>query len=465
MSLTEVRDALRNRKVSSVEITSQCLEHLKTIGKKLNAVASIYEEEALAKARYCDDMLASGAKGLLLGVPLGHKDMFHRNGRECSYGSKIMERYRPNSTATVLTKLDSEGAIDVARLNMVEFALGVTGHNEITGDVLNPWNTEYVTGGSSSGSGACVASRCVFGALGSDTGGSIRIPCCCCGVVGMKPTWGRVSRYGAMPLSFSLDSIGPITRTVSDNAIMLQSIAGCDSQDPSASDLAVPNYMAGLENGVKGIKLAVPKNYFLDPANDEINILFDRVLEAYKRIGADLVAVTIPESIVKTNNMTSLIISVEGASIHQEWLIKRPEEYGKQTYRRLINGLLVPATHYLKALRDRKKILKEFIAQVFTKADALLLPVLCEPAPSVEEANLGSGQEFLDLAIKLGHCTRPINYMGLPALAMPSAKSVEGVPWAHQIVGPPFSEKKLYVIGRAYEREIDWPLKQIPDCL
>ena len=454
MSLAEVRDAITSKKISAFEVVSSCLNQLKTIGKEVNAVAGFDEEKAFENAKEADKIIGMGGQGSLLGIPLAHKDMFHRAGRESRYGSKIMAGFIPNETATVLSKLDSEGALDIARLNMVEFALGVTGHNDITGPVYNPWGKKFIAGGSSSGSAAAVAANCVFGALGSDTGGSIRIPCSCCGVVGMKPTWGRVSRFGAMPLSFSQDTIGPITKTVRDNAIFLQAVAGKDENDFSSSRLKVPDYTKELESGVRGMRLAVPENYFVDAISDEIKMLFEDVIKKYEEAGAILINVNIPEIISETNKLANIIISVEGASIHQKRLVEKPEEYGPQTLRRLLNGLVIPATHYLYALKFRKKVLESFCNTVFKSAEAILAPVLTVAAPTIEESDLSSNPGYLELISKLGHCTRPINYMGLPALSIPSGFTHNEIPWGHQIIGKPYDEKNLYIIGRAFEREI-----------
>ena len=249
LSLSAVSEAIEKGEVSSEELTRNCLERLESAHPRLNCVAGMAAEAALDDARKADQVRSSGQSlGPLHGVPLAHKDMYYRKGRVSACGSKIRADFVPEFTATVLGKLDAAGALDIARLNMVEFAYGLTGHNEITGNVHNPWNLDYITGGSSSGPAVSVSAGLVYGTLGSDTGGSIRFPASCCGLVGMKPTYGRVSRYGAMPLSHTLDHVGPLTRTVRDCALLTQTIAGADPNDRTCSTRTVGDYLSGLEN-------------------------------------------------------------------------------------------------------------------------------------------------------------------------------------------------------------------------
>ncbi|MCH8809426.1 MAG: amidase, partial [Proteobacteria bacterium] len=351
LTLTELAAAIGARKVSSLEATENCLAGLERHGPALNCVAGIEPEAALEAARAADAELAAGrARGALHGVPLAHKDMFYRAGRVSACGSRILADFVPEVTSTALARLDGAGALDIARLNMVEFALGTTGHNEITGAVRNPWNPAHVTGGSSSGPGAAVAARLVYGALGSDTGGSIRLPAAACGLVGVKPTFGRVSRHGAMPLSFTLDTVGPLARGVADAALILQTIAGPDPNDPTTGSEPVPDYLSDLEAGVRGLRIATPENYFYDPVDPEVAALARASLEVFAALGAEIVPVEMPASIELGNPLTMLILAVEGAAFHGRWLEQRRADYGRQTLGRLLPGLLYPATRYVEAL-------------------------------------------------------------------------------------------------------------------
>ena len=420
LSLTDVAAAINGGSLSSEDATRACLGRIDALGETLNCIAAVDADAAIDAAKEADE---KRTKGPLAGVPLAHKDMFYRAGRSSACGSNIRKDFVPDHTSGALERLDAAGALDIARLNMVEFAFGVTGHNEITGPVRNPWNTDYITGGSSSGSGAAVAAGLVFGALGSDTGGSIRFPASCCGLVGLKPTYGRVSRYGAMPLSYSLDTVGPLSRTVSDNALMFGAIAGYDERDAASSRRAVPNAMAGLEDGVRGLRLAVSENYFFEPLDDEMRGLMDAAIETYRRLGAEIVSVTVPDSTAATNGLTSLITSTEGATLHAPWMRERADEYGRQTLGRLTAGALTPATTYLDALNLRRAITREFMGAVYASADVLLTPVMMMPVPTIAESDLAANPGFSEFIVAMGHATRPFNYLGLPGLSKPSSRS------------------------------------------
>jgi len=458
-SLTAIASALRTRKISAVEVTQASLQRLKARGAEMNAVAGIDEADALAQAERAD---ASDMSGPLAGVPLAHKDMYYRPGRISACGSKIREDFMPDVLSGALKNLDNAGALDIARLNMVEFALGVTGHNEITGNVKNPWNPDHMTGGSSSGSGSMVAARATFGALGSDTGGSVRLPAACCGVVGMKVTMGRVSRYGAMPLSFTLDTVGPLTRTIRDNAMMLAALAGYDDNDPSSANVPVDDYLAGLETGVKGLKVGIPTSHFFDDISPELGDRFTAAVDVLKAAGANIVDVDLPERIVVTNALTSLITASEGAALHQHWLETRGDDYGVQTFGRFAGGLATPASRYVQALNLRTELLAEFNEMVFGAADVMMTPMMIMDVPTIAAADVGADAKAAAMLSKVGHCSRPVNFLGLPGLAVPSGFAKSGLPSSIQFVGRPFDEATLYRVGRAYERETNW-ITQAPD--
>ncbi len=453
MSMNQVAIAIADRKISSREATQAALDALDAKGPALNLVADLDRDAALGAADAADEALTKGGpSGRLHGVPLGHKDMFYRAGRVSGCGSKILENFTPDHTSTALTKLDEAGALDIARLNMVEFAFGTTGHNSVTGDVRNPWNRDHITCGSSSGPAAAVAARTIFGTLGSDTGGSIRLPAACCGLVGLKATNGRVSRHGAMPLCFSLDTVGPIARTVTDTTLLLSIIAGHDPADPVSSRRAVPDYFAQLESGVAGLKIAVPKNYFYDPVGDDVGGILESSLKVFEQLGAELVPVIIP-GIERANELTTLIIMAEAALYHQYWVQSRPDDYGPQTLSRLVTGMAIPASVYIEALNLRQKILADFAAAVFDKADILHLPMLPVPVPRFDAFDAPGSAAFLEIVVALGHCTRPANFLGLPGLSMPAGFTADGLPAAFQLIGRPFDEATLLRVARAFERE------------
>ncbi len=457
LSLTAVAAALKNRDVSSVEVTEACLARMDKLNPVLDCALEITADQARADARTADENRSRSDKPApLLGVPLAHKDMYYRAGRISGCGSKIRKDFVPDHTSTALSRLDAAGALDIARLNMVEFALGVTGHNAVMPTPKNPWNLDHMTGGSSSGSGSSVAARIVYGALGSDTGGSIRLPAAACGLVGMKPTYGRVSRYGAMPLSHSLDTVGPLTRTVKDNALMLQTIAGADENDPTSSPLAVPDYLEGIEAGVKGLRIGIPETYFYDEIDPAIETLVRDSLGVLEMLGALLVPVKIPDSIAATNALCGLITTTEGAALHQDWLKNRWDDYGEQTRNRFSPGLLMPAVQYLEALNGRAKILADFSEAVFSHVDVLHTPVIPIPIPTSAESGNVQSAAFFALTNLIGRCTRPVNYMGLPGLNVPCGFTGPDLPVSFQLIGKPFDEKTLYRAGQAYEQATDW---------
>ena len=457
LTLTEVARAIAARDVSSVEVTQACLQRIAQHNDKLNTIAGLDGEVALAAATRADDDLAAGnTRGPLHGVPLAHKDLFFRAGELSEWGSSMMAGYRPETTATVLTRLDAAGALDIARLNMVEFALGATGHNKDTGTVRNPWNADYITGGSSSGSGSAVAARFVFGALGTDTGGSIRHPAYCCGLVGLKPTYGRVSRYGAMPLSFSLDHIGPLSRTVSDSAHIVQAIAGHDPKDPTTSSMPVPNYLKSLGRSIKGLRIAIPENHFQDAVDPVLRPFLDESIEVFRACGAEIVPVTLPKSLELAAPLGALLLSVEGATRHSKWIRERFGEYNTAQFDRMAPGLYYPATRYLEALNLRAKVLSDFVAAVFDVADLFHAPSVPMPVPTVAESDLADDPKFNEFVGRLTSYNRPFNYMGLPALCLPAGFDAQGLPVGFQLVGRPFDEAMLIRAGDAYERETTW---------
>ncbi len=463
MSLTEVSEAIAKRNVSSEEVVRNSLSQLEKHGSSLNCLARLFTENVLEDSKKADKELASGnSRGRLHGVPLAHKDMFYRAGQITACGSKICEKYIPETTATVLQNLEHEGALDMGRLNMVEFAYGLTGHNEITGDVLNPWNPEYIPGGSSSGPAAAVASFLSYGSLGSDTGGSIRFPASCCGLVGMKPTYGRVSRFGAMPLSFSLDHIGPLTRSVEDCALLTQIISGSDPNDSTSASRPKGDYLRELESGIRGLKIGVPTTYasgatgFLAPVHPEVMREMERSLAVFQAAGAKIIPIPIPDSFKICNDLAIIISGSESSSAHANWLKERAEDYGSQTRERLLTGFLVSAVDYLDALKLREKILEEFLCDVFAEVDLLHVPVVPIPVPTLAESNIQNNPGFIEYLSLLGHCTRPFDFLGLPALSLPAGMTDNGMPTGLQLVAPPFEESLLFRAGHAYEREIKW---------
>lgn len=457
LSLTQVAEAILSRELSSEEVTRACLDRILRHGKSLSCVTECNPEAAIKAAVEADTEVANGnVRGCLHGVPLAHKDMFYRIGRNSACGSRIRSDFIPDHTSTTLQRLDKAGALDIARLNMVEFAVGgVAGHNAITGTPQNPWNKDYIPGGSSSGAAVAVASRLTYGSLGSDTGGSIRIPAYCCGVVGLQPTYGRVSRYGAMPLSFSLDHVGVLTRTIADAGLLLSVIAGHDEMDATSSRHPVPNYMTAMEKSIRGLRIGVPENYFSTNIDDDVEQGLERSLDVLRSCGAEIRRIRLSSSIRLAARMGALILAAEGAAIHNKWLHERSKEYGPQARARLTMGLYIPATRYLEALNLRKKIFDEFCSVAFKDADLLHVPTIPMRVPLIGETDRGDEKDFMSLVKRITHCTRPFNYLGLPTLTVPAGLDGRGLPLGFQLVASPFDESKLLRVARAYEKEAE----------
>ena len=465
MTLVDAADAVAAKKISARELTEACIVRAQTMQPTLNCFISLDPEGALAEADAADAALARGAPlGPLHGVPLAHKDMYYRQGKISTCGSKIRRDFVAQTTSTALTRLADAGALHMGGLNMSEFAVGPFGHNDHWGHCRNPWNPDHVTGGSSSGAGSSVGGRTVFGALGSDTGGSVRLPAACCGLVGMKPTQTRVSRYGIMGLSFSLDNVGPLTRTVRDNARMLQQIAGVDPNDPTTATAPVDDYEGATQNpDIKGLRIAIPRNYYYDAAAPEIRDLMTASLKVFESLGAEIIEVDVTDH-EEINTLATVLRGPEAATLHGAWLRDRPEDYGPQIRARLEPGLAMAATHYVKALQLRPQISKRFIDAVFKNADVFHVPTIAMPVPSIAETDVQDGPDFPALVEAMTHCTRPFNYLGLPALAVPAGQSDNGLPASFQLVGRPFHEARLYRAAAAYESETEF-YATAPDML
>jgi aspartyl-tRNA(Asn)/glutamyl-tRNA(Gln) amidotransferase subunit A len=455
LSLVAVADAIARKQVSSREVTQACLNRIAQWQPRLSAFIAIEPEEALAAADAADKALAKGGKlGALHGVPLAHKDMYYDAGKVVTCGSKIRRDWVASTTSTALQRLKDAGTVRLGTLQMAEFAYGPTGHNAHFGPVHNPWHLDHITGGSSSGSGAAVAARLTFAALGSDTGGSIRMPSNFCGVTGLKTTVGRVSRAGAMPLSHSLDTVGPLARTAEDCALLVGLMAGLDPADPTCSNSPVPDYMAATRGSLKGVRIGVPKSFYVDDLDSEIARVLDDTKATLTREGATIHQVDLPDQ-VALSDACQIVMIVEAAAFHQAWMIERPQDYGPQTMMRLQNGLAVPALTYLDALRWRGPALEAHLAAT-AGVDAVLAPVSPMAAPTIAESDVGNSPNAEPVLRRLTRFTRPINYLGLPSLSLPSGFTQSGLPVGMQVIGRPFDEAMLVRIGAAFQRATDF---------
>ena len=462
LTLTEAAEAIAAGRVSSVEMTEACLARIDRLQPVLNCFISIEAEAAIAAARQADAARARGDPiGPLHGVPLAHKDMFYRAGKVTTGGTKIRRDFVADRTATVQARLARAGALYLGGLNMSEFAVGPTGHNVHYGPCRNPWDVDRVPGGSSSGSGAAVAARLVYGALGSDTGGSVRIPAALCGLVGLKPSQTRVSRFGGMPLSFSLDCFGPLTRTVRDCARLTAIIAGHDPLDPTSSALPVDDYVAACEREIRGLRIAVPKQYGEVRPDPAVARAMAASLAIFADLGAEIIEVELPDETL-LSALSTIVTRSEAATIHRDWLRQRRDDYSPQVRRRLELGLAIPATRYVEALTLRAKYLDEFVRSVLRRADVLHLPTVPLGAPGIAETDIGASDELPALLLRLTGFTRPMSYLGVPALSVPAGFDDAGLPVAFQLVGRPFAEATLFAAGAAFQAATDWHTRAPP---
>jgi aspartyl-tRNA(Asn)/glutamyl-tRNA(Gln) amidotransferase subunit A len=457
LSLCDLADGIGAGDFSAEEAMAATLARIERLDPHLNAFIWRDGERALAQAREADAARARGAEtGPLHGVPLAHKDMFYRPGRPSSCGSLIRRDFEGRETATVLKRLDAAGAIEVGTLAMVEFAMGPHGYNGHLPRCRNTWDFERIPCGSSSGSGTAVAGRLVHGALGSDTGGSIRCPAAANGVTGISPTYGRVSRFGAMPMSFSLDVMGPLARTARDCARLLGAIAGRDVKDASSSRERVQDYEGGLMRSIVGLRIGVPSGYFDQDLDPEVETLVEESLDVFKSRGASLIKIDMPEIVDKVAEIHPLVMKAEAAANHGNWKRAHGGDYSEEVGKRLEAGYFIPATDYINALQFRGQALQQFSDAVFSKVDVVHTPVLPLPTPSLADTTYSDGPAYLKMVVALTRNTKVVNYFGLPAISVPCGFTPDGLPTAFQLIGRPFSEDLLLRLGHQYQLETDW---------
>lgn len=436
--------ALRRREISSRDVTRACLERAVTLQPVLNAFLRMDADHALERAALLDEETAHGrCRGPLHGVPVAHKDVFYRRGEIATGGSPLRRTEVADRTAVVLERLDDAGAVTLGTLNLAEFALGPTGHNRTFGDCRNPWDPERISGGSSSGSGAAVAAGLVYAALGTDTGGSVRIPAALCGVVGLKPTYDAVSRRGVMPLAPSLDTVGSIARTAEDCRVLHDAVAGTVRDGtPSTTDDLI------------GLRIGVFEHDDGDGLTTAAAECLERSLARLRWLGASVEVLPTPDLRV-LDRAATVVLASEAASHHAPWMQAHPGEYDPTVRDRIVAGLSVPAVDYLDALRGRGRALAAFETAVFRRVDVLHLPSVPFVAPTLAAAFDGSGSERPPVVRALTRHTRWLNYLGLPALAVPARRGGErgdgDLPIGCQLVAPPWGEPELFRIALALD--------------
>jgi aspartyl-tRNA(Asn)/glutamyl-tRNA(Gln) amidotransferase subunit A len=453
LSLTQVAAAIRRRKLSSVELTRALLTRIERWQSVLNAFVRVEADEALAAAKAADRALARrGPKGPLHGVPLAHKDMYYFAGKPAGCGSKVREGWIASTTSTAVARLAAAGSFRLGALHMAEFAYGPTGHNSYLGAAHNPWDVSRITGGSSSGSAAAVGARLVHAALGSDTGGSIRLPAHFCGVTGFKPTNGRVSRANALPLSFTLDTVGPLAQTAEDCGLIASIVAGPDPLDPTTAGAPAWNAKAA-KRSPKGLKIGVPTRFYVEDLEPEVGAALDAAIENCRRLGGRIAKVELPDQ-TAVAAAALLVLAVEATTCHAPWLRTRAADYGPQVRNRLENGLAYSAVEYLEALRRRGPALTAHLAAI-GDVDVIIAPASRAVAPTIEETDIGAAPEAEPAIQAITRFLRPVNYLGLPVVVVPAGHSPQGLPIGLQLIGRPFGDETLIALGAALQAVTD----------
>lgn len=449
MTIREAADALREKRLSPVELTTTAIARIHRLDATLRAFITVTADYALERARQAETELASGRdRGPLHGIPIAVKDLFAMRGVRTTAGSKIFENFVPNFDSAVVERLEAAGAVILGKLNMHELAYGISSANPHYGAVHNPWDLKRSPGGSSGGSGAAVAANIVYGAMGSDTGGSIRIPAAYCGTVGLKPTYGRVSRFGALPLGYSLDHMGPLTRCVRDAGIFLNAIAGRDRRDSTSSRRPVVDFVPDEDCSIRGLRIGFPENFYFDNIDPDVESAVRGAIARAASMGAALRPISVPD--IAALNVAGQVTLLSEASAILERHLERRDAFGPDVLARLDQGRLIPATDYINAQRIRRKLAAEF-EKLWTQVDCFFAPTTPNTAPHIGENTVRLGGRDEDTRIAATRLVRGINVVGLPALSIPCGLSGGGLPIGLQIVGPAFDESTLLRVGAALE--------------
>jgi aspartyl-tRNA(Asn)/glutamyl-tRNA(Gln) amidotransferase subunit A len=457
LTLSEASQLVHAKKVSPVELTRACLGRIEPLNPRLNAFITVTADSALAEARSAEAEIHRGHwKGPLHGIPLALKDLLDTAAARTTAGSGLFKDRVPREDAEVVRRLKAAGVVLLGKLNLHEFAYGGSSVISYFGPVRNPWEPDYCAGGSSAGSAAAVAAELCFGALGTDTGGSIRQPAGYCGVVGLKPTYGRVSTRGLIPLAWSLDHVGPMARTVKDVTLMLQAIAGYDAGDTNCTDLPVPDFVGSIAEETYSLRLGIPHAYFYEGLDPEIEAAMGAALSVLKNLTASqrdiaLLATNDPPSVME---VYVTVFIAEAYAYHQEYISKTPELYQPETLNRIRSGANVGTRSYIQSRRQLAKI-RRSVFRVFDTVDLVITPTTVVPpftiASLLSDAATVRSKELLML-----HNTRPINALGLPAISIPCGFTRAGLPIGMQIIGPSGGEATVLRLAHAYEQATDW---------
>ena len=449
LTIAKIAPLIRRRKLSPLELTEFFLDRISRFNPSLNAFLTVTADLARKQARQAEKEIAAGKyRGPLHGIPISLKDLFYTKGVRTTGGSKILRRFVPKENAFAVHRLFQAGAVLLGKTNLHEFAYGVTSINPHFGAVRNPWDLERIAGGSSGGSAAAVSAGLCLASLGTDTGGSIRIPSAACGIVGLKPTRGLVPMDGVIPLAFSLDHAGPMCRSVRDAGLMLNALIN------ATPGIAIVNYLRDLRDGVRGLQIGLPKNYFFEGLQREIRAGVLDACRVLERLGARIREVRL-KGIEETARLVAEITVAEALAFHWNCLRRRPQDYGPDLRERMEKSVNQPTVVYLQAQEKRREITRTF-AEVFEKVDALVAPTLPVVAPPLSEKEIRIARKKEPVRSILLRFTRPGNLTGLPAITLPCGFSPEKMPIGMQLLGRSDDEAKLLRIAQAYEEATPW---------
>jgi len=479
LTIHELHDKLKSREVSSVEATSALLERIAAVEPQVGAFITVTPERALADAAEADRRIASGQMDALTGIPLALKDIFLTEGILTTCGSRILKNFVPPYSATAYEKLKERGCVLLGKLNQDEFAMGSSNESSFYGSTRNPWNTACIPGGSSGGSAAAIAARQAIATLGTDTGGSVRQPASHCGCVGFKPTYGRVSRYGVIAYASSLDQVGPMTRDVTDSAIMLGAVAGYDPKDSTSVNAPVPDYTAALTGDIKGLVVGLPKEYYIAGLDQDVQAAMNRAIETFRGLGATFVDISLPHTdyavatyyLIATAEASSNLARYDGVrfghraeaaeGLLEMYTTSRSQGFGAEVKRRIMLGTYALSSgyydaYYVKAQKVRTLIMRDFI-QAFAGVDVILTPVAPTPAFKIGEKINDPLQMYLSDIF-----TIPVNLAGTCALSVPAGFSSDGLPIGLQLIGKPFGEETILKAAHAFEQATEWHKQKAP---
>jgi len=460
-SVSELAARIRSRDLSPVAVVDALLARIERCGV-LNAFITVTADAARAQAASAEREIAAGRyRGPLHGIPVSLKDIIGTKGIRTTRGSRIFVDHIPTEDATVTARLYHAGAVLLGKNALHEFAFGVTTNNPHYGPTRNPWRLDRIPGGSSGGSGAAVAAGLGPVSIGTDTGGSIRIPAALCGIVGLKPTYGRVSRHGVFPLSWSLDHVGPLTRTVEDAALVLQAIAGPDPRDPSTLGQTVPEFTSRLATPITGLRVGVLTDEYHREVADDVRAPFRAALDVLAERGLDLEDVAFPRA-NEARTAAATVLFAEAASVHERWLRDRAADYGVDTLALLQQGQFITATQYLRAQRVRTLIVNE-VGTLLRRYAALVLPAIPVVAPAIGQPTVTLGGRSGETRGAVTRLVRLINLVGLPAITVPCGFGADGLPVGLQVVGRAMDEPTVLAIAHAYERATPWHTRRPPD--